>query len=72
MFSQACVKNSVHGGWQTPPSGQTPPLADTPPPSQADTPHPVGRHPPRRDSQQAGGTHTTGMLSCLVLGLRKL
>ena len=51
IFSQACVKNSVHGGrctppWQTThmvdiPPKQTPPCAHTPP---GQTP-PLGRHP---------------------------
>ena len=54
MFSQACVKNSVHRGKvYTPqqadtPSGQTPPKADTTPPSPmataADGTHPTGMH----------------------------
>ena len=48
MFSQACVKNSVHGGGVSTRHflpGQT---RQTPPPRQADTPQvdtPLGRHP---------------------------
>ena len=61
MFSQACVKNSVHGGRCTPPGqtgrhplgsppgknplGQTPPWADT---SHLDRHLPLGRHPLRQ------------------------
>ena len=75
MFSQACVKNSVHRRvgvcpkkcWDTPPgrqpSWQTPPQVDTP---QADIPW--ADIPPNTTGygQQAGGTHPTGMHSCLV------
>ena len=52
IFSQACVKNSVHRGdvchsacWDTPSPGRHPTWADTP---QAETPHGqtlLGRHP---------------------------
>ena len=53
MFSQACVKNSVHRGVHPlgrQPPGQTPPL---------------GRHPlPRQTATAANGTHPTGMHSC--------
>ena len=58
VFSQVCLKNSVHGGrggvhtpWQTdtPLAGRHPPLA--------------GRHPPTA----ADGTHPTGMHSCFDL-----
>ena len=56
MFSQAFVKNSVHGGGEVytligrhPPIGRyTPPLADT----------------PRQTATAADGTHPTGMHSC--------
>ena len=41
MFSQVCVKNSVHGGEVYRPLGQTPHRTDTP---RANTP--PGRHPP--------------------------
>ena len=55
MFSQACVKNSVHGGALPQcmlgytSHGQTPPWANTPPPLQqtataADATHPTGMH----------------------------
>ena len=85
MFSQACVKNSVHRGegvWQTPPR-QTPlspgrhPQADTP---QADTPS--DRHTPQADTpltphpQQTAtavdGTHPTGMHSCLTGNIKTI
>ena len=54
MFSQACVKNSVHRGkvWQTPPFGrhlpwQTPlPGRHTPWQTPIPGRHPLGRHPP--------------------------
>ena len=58
MFSQACVKNSVHGGVYTP---STP--RQTPSPLQADTPgqilsplgrHPLGRPPPPSDAHCSG------------------
>ena len=80
IFSQACVKNSVHsgGGGSTSvhagihPRGQTPPWADTP---QADTPldrHPPGRHPPGQTTPQqtatvVDGTQLTGMHNCLLI-----
>ena len=59
MFSQACVKNSVHRGdcvsqhalGQTPP-GQTPPWADTPQQTV--------------NVNAADGTHPTGMHSCSI------
>ena len=55
MFSQVCVKNSVHGGGVYPsiPLGEHPPTGKTPPTTTA-------------YCQQAGGTHPTGMHSCLV------
>ena len=73
MFSQACVKNSVHRGVvynsprQTPPSrhpsGQTPqgryPLAQHP---QANTP--LDRHPVPEMATTADRTRLTGMHSC--------
>ena len=78
IFSVACVKNSVHRGEYlgrytpqagTPPGQVHPPWADTPP--QAGTPPRAGI-PPRavhagRYGQQAGGTHPTGMHSCLMM-----
>ena len=66
MYSQVCVKNSVHGGgWgclpqcmlgyiHSPISGQTPPLGR----------HPLGRHPPGQTATAADGMHPTGMHSC--------
>ena len=75
IFSQACVKNSVHRGqggvylsacWDTPPR-QTPPARHPPgqaPPRQT---HPPGRQPPLADTPPtvtaADGTHPTVMLS---------
>ena len=83
IFSEACIKNSVHGGGVP---GQVPPPAGTPP-RQAHPPGrytPQGRYTPRAGtppwagtppdrytpqqcmlgySQQAGGTHPTGMHS---------
>ena len=64
MFSQACVKNSVHGGGVSQHSfGQS---------------HsPLGRHPTFPSppsttgySQQADGTHPTGMHSCFLIYLK--
>ena len=46
MFSQACVKNTVHGGTHTPP-GRQPPQADT---------HPLDRHPLGRHSSPQADT----------------
>ena len=76
--NEACVKNSVHRGWgvcliacwdtprdhrqaQPSPRGQrqAPPRADNPPPPPG-TVHAV------RYGQQVGGTHPTGMQSCLL------
>ena len=64
MFSQACVKNSDHGGRCTPPlgrqadnplgrhpHGQHPPMGRHPPGRQVDTP--LGRHPLGQTSTQA-------------------
>ena len=64
MFSQACVKNSVHRGVYTRvPSAQCMlgyiPLADT---SLADTPSPPSRPPPPT-ATAADATHPTGMHS---------
>ena len=65
----AVVSASVHAGIPSP-------RADTPPPgADADTPlpHPPGADTPsdaehaRRYGQRAGGTHPTGMQSCLVI-----
>ena len=50
IFSQVCVKNSVHMEGGCPPPG-----ADTPPRAVY-----AGRY-----GQQAGGTHPTGMHTCL-------
>ena len=71
MFSQACVKNSVHGGFSwlhagihTPlgrhPPGQTPPLGRHP-----SGKHPRGRH-PSETANAADGTHPTEMHSCVL------
>ena len=80
IFSEACVKNSVHGGVYlgrypprtgrcTPPGiRQVHPLDQVHPPwDQAGTP-PWAVH-ARRYGQQAGGTHPTGMHSCFELAL---
>ena len=94
IFSEACVKNSVHKGRGLPQCmlgyQPIPPPMQTPPPGQG--PHksrhpPRSRHPPGADpleantspsrplppgavhagryGQQAGGTHPTGMHSCV-------
>ena len=72
IFSEACVKNSVHGGstWSGT-SGQVHPLGRYTPKDQV---HPLGRYPPNRYTlravhaaryrQEAGDTHPTGMHSC--------
>ena len=53
MFSQACVKDSVHRGVY---------------PSMHWGRHPdPGRHPPSPTDTAADGTHPTGMHSCLVI-----
>ena len=62
MFSQECVKNSVHRGVIYP-AGRHPPKADTP---HEQTPHPMGRHPPSETATAADGTHPTLMHSCLI------
>ena len=79
MFSQACVKNSVHRGGvcikaHTPgqttprqtPAGRHPPGQTIPPGRHP--PPPLGRHPPGRHpllaATAADGTHPTGMHSC--------
>ena len=65
MFSQACVKNSIHRGGGVHPPGQTPP-EQTPPlyrHPRADTPP----HPPGQMATAADGTHPTGMHSCYQL-----
>ena len=62
MFSQACVKNSVHREREV--SGRHP-QTDTPlgrHPLQADTPK-ADRH-PLQMATAADGTHPTGMHSC--------
>ena len=61
MFSQACVKNSVH--ITTPPPGQT---RQTPPTDWADTPQ-VDNPPGQKPQQMAtvvDGMHPTRMHSC--------
>ena len=74
IFSEACVKNSVHKGevclsacWNTTPPRSRQPLflEQTPPWSR----HPRGQAPPcavhaGRCGQQAGGMHPIGMQSC--------
>ena len=76
IFSEACVKNSVHraGVVSQHALQATPPRADTPFP-QEQTAAPRSRHPPpcavhAGYGQQAGGTHPTGMQSCLKLSLQ--
>ena len=72
MFSEACVKNSVHRGdvcpsacWDThslgrqPPTGQTTPQADTPRQTPPCTDTPLGKHPPGRHPP-LGRHHPTG------------
>ena len=67
IFSQACVKNSVHGGVGMPQCmlGYTHPWTDTP----LDR-HPQGRQPPVKHhpptATVADGTHSTGMRSCFI------
>ena len=56
MFSQACVKNSVHKGVYTP-------LDTHPPPGHTPA---LGRHPPPT-ATTADGTHPTGMHSCFIV-----
>ena len=46
MFSQACVKNSVHGGWVVYTPLAAPPPRQTPHPPPPCT-YPLDRHPPR-------------------------
>ena len=66
FFTRVC--KSVHGGvcpiacWDRPPSPQqqTPPQKKTPPESRPPSTVHAGRY-----GQQAGGTHPTGMQSCL-------
>ena len=77
IFSQACVKNSVHGGVSASvhagihPPGTRPPGSGRPPGDQ--TPHPPepGRPPPGKQTaaygQRAAGTDPTGMHSCFRL-----
>ena len=72
--SQGVSASGLGGVCQTPPR-QTPPHPGQIPPGQtppwADTP--LGRHPPARCmlgyGQQAGGTHPTGMHTCLKIYL---
>ena len=79
VFTGIC--DSVHGGCvpqcmlgyhlppHTPPQEQTPPWEQTPPAPGADPPSrpPSAKH-AGRYGQRAGGTHPTGMQSCLKLG----
>ena len=76
MFSQACVKNSVHGGGVCPiacwdihtPTGQTPPRpGPTLCPRQT---HPLGT--PPQMATAADGKHPTGMHSCSRIILLRL
>ena len=53
MFSQASVKNYVHGGEVSTPPGRHPP--EQTPPVQI---------PPQQTAAAADGTHPTGMHSC--------
>ena len=64
MFSQACVKNSVQR-WGLPQCmlGYIPSLGRHPP---GQSPLPGGR-PPHQTATVAGGTHPTGMHSCLKI-----
>ena len=83
IFSQACVKNSVHRGggegvclsacWDTPPQEQTPPNPPelTPPPREQTPPPPRGSRLQHRVNERAG-THPTGMHSCLFYKLTSL
>ena len=81
MLLHLSVSHSVHGGRGVP--GQVPPgqwgstWAGTP---GRYTPPPLGRYTPKQVpplpqqcmlayGQQAGGTHPTGMLSCLIINL---
>ena len=57
VFTRAC--HSAHGGEYL---GRYPPGSGTPPPDQV---HPPGAVHAGRYGQQAGGTHPTGMHSCL-------
>ena len=63
MFSQACVKNSVHRGRCKPPWADTPLGRHPVPPRQTPL---LGRHPPphHQTATAADGTHPTGMHSC--------
>ena len=68
IFSEACVENSVHRGGCPPNCMLGYP---SPPPDQRQTP-PGSRHPhyavhARRYGQQAGGTHPTGIHTCLYI-----
>ena len=67
MFSQVCVKHSVHGG-RVSASG----LGRVPASGSSGAVHPPGRHPhPRADTPEtataADGTYPTGMHSCFTL-----
>ena len=59
IFSEACVKNSVHGG-----GGSASVHAGIPPrPPSPEQAHPPGTEHAGRYGQRAGGTHPTGMQS---------
>ena len=62
MFSEACAKNSFHGG-----VCQTGPQADTP---RVDTP--LGRQPPQQTTTAADGTHPTAMHFCIFISLNQI
>ena len=72
IFSQACVKNSVHRaeGVCLSTCWDTPPKPGRPPPPREQTPPGPGRHPPGKQTPayglRAAGTHPTGMHSCFV------
>ena len=78
MFSQACVKNSVHKGGvadtnQTSRHPSPPDQADTPPPDQAETPPDQADKPSRPTGETAtaaDSTHPTGMHSCYIIWIQ--
>ena len=67
MFSQACVKNSVHGGGVYPTMHLGRHRPPRPVHAGIHTPlgrHPPGAHPPPPTATATGGTHPTGIHSC--------